>query len=121
MKRPTSPPSSNRFTGRCDALKLFLFFRIQQHPLFVYQLWLGLGISIVCVIAILNLIQYYLEYRSSLETKFRTNDNQPTEKIIVTKGRSGKQFLYVFGNLLSQGFYNIAIFVFIERSQNFLK
>ncbi|XP_046642725.1 ionotropic receptor 93a-like [Daphnia pulicaria] len=66
---------------------------------------MGLGISIVCVIAILNLIQRYLEYRSSLETSnVRPNDNNnpPTEKII-TKGRTAKQFLYVFGNLLSQG------------------
>ncbi|XP_046449177.1 glutamate receptor ionotropic, kainate 2-like [Daphnia pulex] len=72
---------------------------------FQWQIWLGLGKSIVCVIAILNLIQRYLEYRSSLETSnVRPNDNNnpPTEKII-TKGRTAKQFLYVFGNLLSQG------------------
>jgi hypothetical protein len=81
---------------------------------------MGLGISIVCVIAILNLIQRYLEYRSSLETSnVRPNDNNnpPTEKII-TKGRTAKQFLYVFGNLLSQGICNISIILLIEELQD---
>ncbi|EFX82160.1 hypothetical protein DAPPUDRAFT_316758 [Daphnia pulex] len=69
---------------------------------FQWPIWLGLGVSIVCVIAILNLIQRYLQYRSVIETPSRSNDNPPTEKI-VNKGGTGKQYLYVFGNLLSQG------------------
>ncbi|EFX82391.1 hypothetical protein DAPPUDRAFT_316802 [Daphnia pulex] len=69
---------------------------------FQWPVWLGLGISIVCVIAVLNLMQRYLQYRSVIETPSRSNDNSPTEKII-TKGETGKQYLYVFGNLLSQG------------------
>ncbi|EFX82161.1 hypothetical protein DAPPUDRAFT_316759 [Daphnia pulex] len=69
---------------------------------FQWPIWLGLGVSIVCVIAVLNLMQRYLEYRSVIETPSRSNDNPPTEKI-VNKGGTGKQYLYVFGNLLSQG------------------
>ncbi|EFX82393.1 hypothetical protein DAPPUDRAFT_101640 [Daphnia pulex] len=69
---------------------------------FQWPVWLGLGISIVCVIAVLNLMQLYLEYRSVIETPSKSNDNSPTEKI-NTKGETGKQYLYVFGNLLSQG------------------
>jgi hypothetical protein len=63
---------------------------------------LGLGVSIVCVIAVLNLIQRFLNYPSVIETPSRPDDNQPTEKI-TTKEETGKQYLYVFGNLLSQG------------------
>jgi hypothetical protein len=38
-----------------------------------------------------------------IETTFTLNNHPaPTEKII-TKGETGKQYLYVFGNLLSQG------------------
>ncbi|EFX82169.1 hypothetical protein DAPPUDRAFT_241317 [Daphnia pulex] len=76
--------------------------------LFDPQVWLGLGISIVCVIAVLNLMQRYLDYRSVTETTLRSNDNPPTQKII-TKGETGKQYLYVFGNLLSQGRENYPI------------
>jgi hypothetical protein len=77
---------------------------IQQDLLLLdHQVWLGLGISIVCIIAVLNLIQRYLQYRSVIETTLTPNNHQaPTEKVI-TKGETGKQYLYVFGNLLSQG------------------
>ncbi len=61
--------------------------------------------SIVCVIADLNLIQRYLQYRSIIETPLRPNDNPPTEKII-TKGETGNIYIYVFGSLLSQGLQN---------------
>jgi hypothetical protein len=44
-----------------------------------------------------------MQYRSVIETTFKPNNHPaPTEKII-TKGETGKQYLYVFGNLLSQG------------------
>ncbi|XP_046449191.1 ionotropic receptor 93a-like [Daphnia pulex] len=69
---------------------------------FQWPVWLGLGVSIVCVITVLNVIQRYLEYHSALETTFSSNDNPPAEKII-TKVGTGKEYLYVFGNLLSQG------------------
>jgi len=102
MKRPTSTPSSDRFNGRCVALKLVSIFPIQEHPLFFYQIWLGLGISIVFIITVLNLIQRHLEYRFALETP--PND--------IQKGKIGKQHLYVFGNLLSQGLYiSLQLFV----------
>ncbi|EFX82390.1 hypothetical protein DAPPUDRAFT_316803 [Daphnia pulex] len=69
---------------------------------FQWPVWLGLGISIVCVIAVLNLIHHYLEYRLVVEKSLRPNNNSPTEKI-VNKGETGKQYVYVFGTLLSQG------------------
>ncbi|XP_046648429.1 glutamate receptor ionotropic, kainate 5-like [Daphnia pulicaria] len=70
---------------------------------FQWPIWLGLGISIVCVITVLNLIQRYLQYRSVIETPaLKPIDNPPAEKMI-SYGLTGKQYLYVFGNLLSQG------------------
>ncbi|XP_046449196.1 glutamate [NMDA] receptor subunit 1-like [Daphnia pulex] len=71
--------------------------------LFDHQVWLGLGISIVCVIAVLNLIQRYLEYRSVIVTPSRSKDNPALTEKVIAKGETGKQYLYVFGNLLSQG------------------
>jgi hypothetical protein len=76
------------------------------------QIWLGLGVSIICVIAVLNLMQRLLSYLpengENLSQPNSPNDNPPTGKSLkknrVTKGETGKQYLYVFGNLLSQGF-----------------
>jgi len=82
-----------------------LYFVLNIHLLFDPQIWLGVVISTVCVIAVLNSIQQYLEYRSVYENTFRSSDNTPTQKI-VNKGETGKQYLYVFGNLLSQGTTN---------------
>ncbi|EFX82168.1 hypothetical protein DAPPUDRAFT_241316 [Daphnia pulex] len=65
---------------------------------FQWPVWLGLGISIVCVIAILNLTQRYLQYRSTFETSFR-----PSYNLTTAKEETREQYLYVFGNLLSQG------------------
>ncbi|EFX73546.1 hypothetical protein DAPPUDRAFT_252885 [Daphnia pulex] len=69
------------------------------------------GVSIICVIAVLNLMQRLLSYLpESGENRSRPNspnDNPPTGKSLkknrVTKGETGKQYLYVFGNLLPQG------------------
>jgi hypothetical protein len=66
---------------------------------------LGLGVSIAFVIAVLNLIQRYPE--NAIETIFGQNEktNQTDGgRLRVTKWQTGKQYLYVFGNLLSQGF-----------------
>jgi hypothetical protein len=80
-----------------------MIFLIHQHLLlFDHQVWLGLGISIVCVITVLNLIRRYLEYRSLIETPSSPIDNPATGKLI-TEGETGKQYVYVFGTLLSQG------------------
>jgi hypothetical protein len=84
------------------------------------QIWLGLGISIVCVIVILNLIQRYSESASG--TGFRLNNKPQTGNLTNngqlrgTKGETGKQqYLYVFGNLLSQGFHTFENYTrFIE-------
>ncbi|EFX82354.1 hypothetical protein DAPPUDRAFT_241432 [Daphnia pulex] len=76
---------------------------------FQWPIWLGLGVSIICVIAVLNLMQRLLSYLpENGENQSRPNspsDNSPTEmtKNRVTKGETGEQYLYVFGNLLSQG------------------
>ncbi|XP_046448054.1 uncharacterized protein LOC124196853 isoform X2 [Daphnia pulex] len=76
---------------------------------FQWPVWLGLGISIVCVIAILNLIRRYLECRSTFCTGFRPN-NEPQTRNLKTGGQhrakkrqTGNEYLYVLGNLLSQG------------------
>jgi hypothetical protein len=70
------------------------------------QVWLGLGVSIGCVIAVLNLIQRYLHYRSTIDLKqIEENKSQKRGRIGVKKWQTGKQFFYVLGNLLSQGYY----------------
>ncbi|EFX82191.1 hypothetical protein DAPPUDRAFT_316806 [Daphnia pulex] len=76
---------------------------------FQWPVWLGLGLSIACVIAVLNLIQRYLEYRSGFEMNFKTSNKTQPENLAndnqlrFKKWQIGKQYLYVFGNLLSQG------------------
>ena len=65
--------------------------------MFNQQIWVGLGVSIVCVIVVLSLIERYLEY----QTAGQLTDDSGLR--VVTKTITGKQYLYVFGNLLSQG------------------
>ncbi|XP_046641432.1 uncharacterized protein LOC124326572 isoform X2 [Daphnia pulicaria] len=75
---------------------------------FQWPIWLGVGISIVCVIAVLDLIQRYLESASGTgfepnnkpQTGGLTNDGQ----LRGTKTKTEKPYLYVVGNLVSQGF-----------------
>ena len=62
------------------------------------QIWLGLGADIVCVIAVLNLIQKYFDQPSKQETDAIELRN---EKKTKTKIMSIN--IYVFGMLLSQG------------------
>jgi hypothetical protein len=112
MKRPTSTPSSNLSNGRLVPFSLLLIFikNLKKILLFNQQVWLGLGISIFCVIAILNLIRRYLECRSTFRIGFRPN-NEPQTGNLKTGGQhrakkrqTGNEYLYVLGNLLSQGF-----------------
>ncbi|XP_046448237.1 uncharacterized protein LOC124197028 isoform X2 [Daphnia pulex] len=98
---------------------------------FQWPVWLGLIIAIICVITILNLLQRYLEYRSQFETgpnpknlrklpivgDIRRPLNRRRRIVAMvgslfvpsgislreTRGQTGNQYLYVFGNLLSQG------------------
>nr|CAH0102975.1 unnamed protein product [Daphnia galeata] len=65
---------------------------------FQWPIWVGLGVSIVCVIVVLSSIQRYLEYQTAGQL---TNDGGGLR--VITKTITGKQYLYVFGNLLSQG------------------
>ncbi len=74
-----------------------LIFIKTKHSLFNQQIWVGLGVSMVCVIVVLSLIQRYLEYQTAGPL---TNDGGLR---VVRKTKTGKQYLYVFGNLLSQG------------------
>ena len=81
------------------------------------QIWLGLGVSIICVIAALNFMQRALsylipengDYRSQFRRRISPIDGNPSTNKTTNKGRrrvkkeTAKQFLYVFGNLLSQG------------------
>ena len=127
MKRPTSTPSSNHFNGRLEYLKdinKFVFRKCQKISddmnwfCFPPQIWLGLGVSIICVIAVLNFMQRALsylipengDYRSQSGRKLASPiDGNPSTNKTTNKGRrrvkkeTAKQFLYVFGNLLSQG------------------
>nr|CAH0104494.1 unnamed protein product [Daphnia galeata] len=70
---------------------------------FQWPIWLGLGLSIVCVIAVLNMMQYYLDYRYKKETeainKIQSNTTTKEKGLL----RAGDQYLYVYGNLLAQG------------------
>jgi hypothetical protein len=72
--------------------KLFAFkggdechFSLYQND--ISQVWLGLVISTVRVIVVLKLLQRYLNHRLLRDTTENT----------------GNQYIYVFGNLLSQG------------------
>jgi hypothetical protein len=58
------------------------------------------GISIVCVIFVLKFLQRFQE------KLFETTSNHGDGVRPPHKERTGKQYLYVFGNLMSQG--NIA-------------
>ncbi len=61
------------------------------------QVWLGLIVSTVCVTAALNLVDGTL--------KEPRNENLVADRKHTAKrksGRAGKQYLYVFGNLMSQ-------------------
>ncbi|EFX82331.1 hypothetical protein DAPPUDRAFT_101737 [Daphnia pulex] len=60
---------------------------------FQWPVWLGIVISMVCVIAVMNLTQRYLEFRSQFK---RGSQENPKQWL-------GSQYLYVFGNLMSQG------------------
>ncbi len=68
-----------------------------------------MGVSIACVITVLNLIQRYLEYRSGFEMDFKNRSKEQPENLAnddqlrFKKWQTEKQYLYVFGNLLSQG------------------
>ncbi|KAI9563542.1 hypothetical protein GHT06_011005 [Daphnia sinensis] len=72
---------------------------------FQWPVWVGLIVTAICVVVVLNLIQRYLEYmehRSSSETAMEPFPNL-TRNNSRLNGRAGKQYLYVLGNLLSQG------------------
>jgi hypothetical protein len=63
------------------------------------KVWLGLGVSILCVISVLNL--------NATIFRISTVDKSSNENLVdgqnAKKRNKGKQYLYVFGNLLSQG------------------
>nr|CAH0101813.1 unnamed protein product [Daphnia galeata] len=79
--------------------KLGLLIPIQDDTANTNAVWVGLVLSAFCVIAVLSLMHRYLEYRS-----LRLS-NQPidVQRRHVYKSRAGSEYLYVFGNLLSQG------------------
>ena len=86
---------------------------------FLKKVWLGIGISIVCVTASLIFILRFSSrlptIRSSNTIKVETitnNENSRNRKknddvlSDVIEKQSSHQFLYVIGNLLSQGLIN---------------
>ena len=86
---------------------------------FLKKVWLGIGISIVCVTASLIFILRFSSrlptIRSSntkVETITNNENSRNREKKVdevlsdVIEKQSSHQFLYVIGNLLSQGLIN---------------
>lgn len=61
------------------------------------QIWLGVGISIVCVIFVLKFLQRYQE------KLFETAANHGNGIKLPHRKRADGHYLYVFGNLMSQG------------------
>jgi phosphotransferase system glucose/maltose/N-acetylglucosamine-specific IIC component len=75
------------------------------------KVWLGLGVSIVCVTAILILILRFSShlpenFDSNTQVESNSNDNLEGQdgRHPVVKNQPEKPYLYVIGNLLSQGF-----------------
>jgi hypothetical protein len=100
MKRPTSTPSSNLSNGRYNMNTLtfgILMFKSKQF--FYYkQIWLQLGVSIVCVIIALNTIQQFLDQPSKKETNaIELGDDK------MVQAKTTNYYIYVYGLLLSQG------------------
>ncbi|XP_046448145.1 glutamate receptor ionotropic, delta-1-like isoform X1 [Daphnia pulex] len=58
---------------------------------FQWQIWLVLGLSIICVIAVLNFIHKYRPSQKEADT------------IELAETKTGQYYLYTFGTLLSQG------------------
>lgn len=68
---------------------------------------MGLAISILFVIIILQLLEFYLDYRSLCEispSKVSNNGKITQRAWLYYVRRAGKHYIYVFGNLMSQGF-----------------
>ena len=89
------------------------------------KVWLGIGVSIVCVATVFILIQRFLSHlpenlNSNKKVESSGNDNLEGQDgrhpVISDRDQSGKQFLYVIGNLLSQGF-NLFEFVIYDNKQ----
>ena len=62
------------------------------------QIWLSLGISIVCVIFVLTIIQQYFNQTVPTSTKRKKRVGRDIART------AGNQYRYVFGTLLSQGY-----------------
>ncbi|XP_032789947.2 LOW QUALITY PROTEIN: glutamate receptor ionotropic, kainate 2 [Daphnia magna] len=74
---------------------------------FQWPVWVGLIVTAICVVVVLNVIQRcleYMEHRSLPETVSATDPctHFPGNNSRLN-GQAGKQYLYVLGNLLSQG------------------
>jgi hypothetical protein len=83
-------------------LKVIIKYSIQ------FKVWLGLGLSILFVISILKLTQHALNHLpANWEYKSRSNKGSRQLRnrniLLVAKKKSENEYLYVFGNLLSQG------------------
>jgi hypothetical protein len=68
--------------------KSYKYFYKIKHSLFNQQIWVGIGVSIVCVIVVLSLIQRYLEYQTAGQL---TDDGGGLR--IITKTITGKHYL----------------------------
>ena len=70
-------------------------------------MWLALAISILCAVFTLNTLQRFL---GNLVTGRRIESNSLSEEGTVLRREKKKdQFLYVIGNLLSQGYSRITL------------
>jgi hypothetical protein len=84
-------------------LKVIIKYSIQ------FKVWLGLGLSILFVISILKLTQHALNYLpanweyNKSRSKKGSRQLRNRNILLVAKKKSENEYLYVFGNLLSQG------------------
>ncbi|XP_046449208.1 ionotropic receptor 93a-like [Daphnia pulex] len=97
---------------------------------FQWPVWLGLIVSVVCVTAALILVDRPFKKTRSANL---IRDREHTAK--RKSGRAGKQYLYVFGNLMSQsgpctskrlsfrlvaGVWTLAAFIFVQAYNSIL-
>ncbi|EFX82186.1 hypothetical protein DAPPUDRAFT_241335 [Daphnia pulex] len=67
---------------------------------FQWQIWLGLGVSIICVVAVLNFIHRSIHY---IHKYLNRPCETEADTIELGETKTGQYYLYTFGTLLSQG------------------
>lgn len=110
MKRLILTPLSSHSNGRYTCVELLLFisraFNSLSKILFK-KVWLGLCVSMACVTVFLNLMQSYkLHHPSNWHNRIQSekkSEQSGNNYLLSIKEHRINEYLYVFGNLLSQG------------------